>query len=915
MPSAKKKKARAQGAGNLQCTAAGPGPGSGADRLLGATRKLLQTDTTVVGDAKGTRKVNAEEAPAPAQPSYEATRKAVALMRDTPSDADAPFLSSAPGKGFALRRDVEGDGALADDDPFDGPTDCAIRLQQHVALYQRRKVPPEFWPKLAANASLAHELFDEMVLGLADLCDLWSAISDRDSDLRSAHWTVHGASRSLTFEENVAILDERGRGLELRVWDMCGWLLLEWLFEDELIEDGRMVEMLIAFHARTRLRQAGICAQDELQTVQPIDLFAAMQVAWLGLGGSEGDYRNVNLARIEACTDCGCHTVQWAYANGWQFESTGCGSVHEWLERLKTYFARQALPTPSRSPGGRPTNAIIDLVHQVKPGSGSQMWKTVDATLLAECLEREDVIAFAKRMFGQDTPLPLGRASSHPKLEQACVALVEVLVSLRVQAWFGVHPLWSSRVTELIQQLQDPSYTCRDRLYSAARAREDGRHAKQVQAKKRWGVDWSRAAPINPFVREPQPTPACWPCEAGEAPRYWLFSVSNTGTSFTAGVREVFMRYHPDLPPDQLVRLCDRRLRTARADAPNLVVVKFDPLAANTHLRYEARRAQAGLVARPAWRTGPERLVFDYARSNSEDHWDGVGDKPRVNVRLTRRSHPTTEVDAADLKRWRAGLFANVCPAITEQDQSVQLLLRGVVGLEYAVTKPSTSASEWGAGHPEQSPLFRAVLGAMRHSFLLRFWDPDFPRDDEPLRFVEEATLYQAAAQILVVLAVVHKLRAMRAIKNPYKRPVLREMDINARVRSWEAVIAVNRHAWTVRQPLWRCAGCGRLEPPDDASHWLDPPLFARSGVWTHNDEYNYRLDGRPAADSAGTDLKRVLSFECGGWAQPVACPKDCNCVRCAWLRRRGKPNGARYHSAACRQRDVAATAPSPWWD
>ena len=37
-----------------------------ADRLLGATRKLLQTDTTVVGDAKGTRKVNAEEAPAPA---------------------------------------------------------------------------------------------------------------------------------------------------------------------------------------------------------------------------------------------------------------------------------------------------------------------------------------------------------------------------------------------------------------------------------------------------------------------------------------------------------------------------------------------------------------------------------------------------------------------------------------------------------------------------------------------------------------------------------------------------------------------------------------------------------------------------------------------------------------------------------
>jgi len=860
MPSAKKKKARAQGAGNLQWTTAA----------------------------------------APAQPSYEATRKAVALMRDTPSDADAPFLSSAPGKGFALRCDVERDGALADDDPFNGAMDCATRLKQHVALYQRRKVPREFWPKLAANASLAHELFDEMVFGLADLCDLWSAISDRDSDLRSAHWTVHGASRSLTFEENVAILDERGRGLEMRVWEMCGWPLLEWLFEDELIEDGRMVEMLIVFHARARFRQAGICAEVEAQTVQPIDLFAAMQVAWLGLGGGEGDYRNVNLARIEACTDCGCHTVQWAYANGWQFESTGCGSVHEWLERLKTYFARQALPTPSRSPGGRPTNAIIDLVHQVKPGSGSQMWKTVDATLLAECLEREDVIAFAKRMFGKDTPLPLGRASSHPQLEQACLALVEVLVSLRVQAWFDASPLWSSRFTELIQQLQDPPYTCRDRLYSAARAREDGRHAKQVQAKKRWGADWARAAPVNPFVREIGPGGTSLPpCEPGEPPRYWLFSVLNTGTAFTAGVREVFMRYHPDLPPDSFVRLCDRRLRTARADAPNLVVVKFDPLAANTHLRYEARRAQAGLVARPAWRTGPERLVFDYARSNSEDHWDGVGDKPNVNVRLTRRSHPTTEVNAADLERWRAGLFANVCPALTEQDQSVQLLLRGVVGLEYAVTKPSTSASEWGAGHPEQSPLFRAVLGAMRHSFLLRFWDPDFPRDDEPLRFVEEATLYQASAQILVVLAVVHKLRAMRAIKNPYKRPVLCEMDINARVRSWEAMISVNRHAWTVRQPLWRCAGCGRLEPPDD-----DPNP---NGVWTHNDEYNYRLDGRPAADSAGMDLKRALSFECGGWAQPVACPKDCDCVRCVWLRVRELPNPARYHSAACRQRDVAA--------
>ena len=894
MPSTKKKKTRAEGA----AVGSGSGSGSGSGTTRRQDRAILQNATTVIWGDNGIRVVSPEDgvilgapapapAPAPArpcdQPSCEATQQSLEQLEKLREEA----------------RTAASDDAA--DRPADAAEDCAKRLAEHVLLYTRRPIPHGGWAQLASLATpVAHELFDEMVHSLKVVSELWGAVGDEQSDLRSAHWAMRGASRSLTFEENVALFDERVRGLEMKVWLTCGWQLLKWLFEDELIVDGRMVEMLIFFRARSWLVQAGICSQEE--AVQPIDLFAVSQMAWLGLAGPGGDYKNVNLGRILACTDAGCHTVLWAYTNGWQFETTGCGTVHEWLERLKVYFSRQALPTHSRSPGGRPTNAIIDLVYQVKPGGGALMWRSIDATVLAECLEREDVIEVARRTFGTKTPLPLGRASNVPQIQQACAALLDVLVTPMVAAWFDVNVFWRSRYAGLIAQLSNPPGACCDRLYAAARSREEARWTKNTLSKKQWGVDWKRTIAIEPVVHNSVDL-------LHAAPTYWLFSIQNAGTSFTAGVHELFKRFHPDLNNTDFVRQCDRRLCLSGPTTPNITLLQFSSLGSNAHLPYESRRVVAGLVARPPWRTGPERFSLDYARADLADPWDGIGDKPRVNVRITRRTHPAPEVNATDMERWHAGQKMQLATALTKQDQVVQLLLRGVVGLEHAVAKPSTSTLEWNVAHPEQSPLFRAILGAMRHSFLLRFWDPDFPRDDKPSRFVALATRHQSNEQILVVLAVAHKLRAVRAIKNPYKRPVLREMEINARIGAFDAAKVVARYAWTVRQPLWRCAGCGRLEPPSYRDGFKPS-----DHAWSHNEWYTCSLGGRPGSDIAGEDRQRVLSFECGGDAHPVTCPKDCDCIRCVWLRIRDLPNEARYHNAACRRLGTQPAAAMADW-
>ena len=243
--------------------------------------------------------------------------------------------------------------------------------------------------------------------------------------------------------------------------------------------------------------------------------------------------------------------------------------------------------------------------------------------------------------------------------------------------------------------------------------------------------------------------------------------------------------------------------------------------------------------------------------------------------------------------------------AVMERDKSLQVLLRGVAGLEHATTERPTVASEWWATHPQPSPLFRVMLGAMRQCFLFRCFDDDYASDAEGgvASLVEKVTLRLEAAQATAVLAVAHKLQATRAIRNPYKRPVLRETEINEPIGACEALKIVPRRAWTVRQPLWRCAGCGLLESPTP-----EHTRRADCGIWAHDDEYNYRLDGRPGIDWAAVDRKNDLSVECGGWLCPVTCPTDCDCVRCVGSRMRGQPNKTRYHTAHCRDRDVSAS-------
>ena len=203
------------------------------------------------------------------------------------------------------------------------------------------------------------------------------------------------------------------------------------------------------------------------------------------------------------------------------------------------------------------------------------MWKTVDTNLLAECLERQDVIASAAFMYGPNTPLPLTRLTNHQQLRDACLALHEVLTSPKVKAWFAVNKLWFSRYTELVHQLADPPYACRDRLYSAACSRDDGRRNKATAAQKHWGLDWFRVIPTEPTVRAPAEA-SVESCLA--TPRYVLFNLANTGTWFTTNVLEVFRRYHDYSDHEDFTMLCDVRLCTARPAAPNLVVVKFNPL-------------------------------------------------------------------------------------------------------------------------------------------------------------------------------------------------------------------------------------------------------------------------------------------------------------------------------------------------
>ena len=517
------------------------------------------------------------------------------------------------------------------------------------------------------------------------------------------------------------------------------------------------------------------------------------------------------------------------------------------------------------------------------------MWKTVDTNLLAECLERQDVIASAAFMYGPNTPLPLTRLTNHQQLRDACLALHEVLTSPKVKAWFAVNKLWFSRYTELVHQLADPPYACRDRLYSAACSRDDGRRNKATAAQKHWGLDWFRVIPTEPTVRAPAEA-SVESCLA--TPRYVLFNLANTGTWFTTNVLEVFRRYHDYSDHEDFTMLCDVRLCTARPAAPNLVVVKFNPLTAKARAR--------GL----SWGKGPERFCVDYARQSENDHWDGLGSKPKVTVRVIRRSHPIPKVEAAAEKLWSAGLRELMGTAVTARDAVLQALLRGVAGLEHATTEPSTVDSEWWAAHPEQSPLFRVLLGATRQCFLFRCFDEDYASDAEGgvASLVEKVTLRLEAAQATAVLAVAHKLQATRAIRNPYKRPVLRETEINEPIAAWDALKIVSRRAWTVRQPLWRGAGCGLLESPNP-----EQAQRADSGIWTHDDEYNYRTDGRPGIDWAAADRKNELSVECGGWLRPVTCPTDCDCARCVASRMRGQPNKARYHTEACRDRDVWA--------